>query len=63
MSLPKIVLERCLNCRNLKVRHGTLVCKLGRTPESCRRMKRRSKSQSGKKLGREVVIRGDGKED
>jgi len=50
----------CLSCKHIRFsRGGFAYCKAGKTPESCRRMKRRPKSQSGKKIGREVVLRGD----
>jgi len=60
-QLSKEVLKRCLNCKYLKSRHRVLVCRAGRSPETCRRVKRRpSKSQPSKKKPiREVVLRGD----
>jgi len=63
MLLSRQVFERCTRCKFIRSsRAGFLYCKLGKVPENCSRMKRRafgSRKPSRKKIGREVVLRGD----
>jgi len=56
-------LKRCTRCKFIRsLRPGLFYCKLGRLPENCSRVKRRtsnSRKLSGRKPIREVVLRGD----
>jgi len=55
-------LKRCLACKFIRSsKAGFFYCRLGKFPETCRRVKPRSKSHkpSKKKPIREVVVRGD----